>query len=87
MPNNFCGTPKCFRGAKTKIQTVKKNPGWVENVFVHKIYFRGQIKMFPHTNKNVSAYKKKIPRKKKKTVGKYLRSRNTYFPTWPSIII
>jgi hypothetical protein len=36
MPNNFCGRPKCFRGAKTKIRVVKKiNPGG--------------LKMFPST--------------------------------------
>jgi hypothetical protein len=77
MPNNFCGTPKCFRGAKTKIRVAKKiNPGGVENVSKHRIYF-------PGTNKKNSAYKKKIraqkmfPRKKDISTDKYLRSWNT----------
>jgi hypothetical protein len=86
MPNNFCGTPKCFRGAKTKIRVVKKiNPGGVENVFKHRIYFWGQIK------KN-SAYKKKNPCTKNVSAQKrYFYGQISkileYFPTWPSIDI
>jgi hypothetical protein len=85
MPNNFCGTPKCFWGAKTKIRVVKKiNPGGgVENVSKHRIYFRGQIKKIPHTKKK-SVHKKCFHAKRYfyGQISKILE----YFPTWPSIV-
>jgi hypothetical protein len=43
---------------------VKKiNPGEVENVSMHRIYFRGQIKKIPHTKKK-TAHKKCFRAKK-----------------------